>query len=74
MSNGRINIKWKRKKKYLQTATHYYTEEIKNLNDVKNEDKRNFFIQITGVNEGMIVTIKLLLNTVILRTNLKVIT
>lgn len=64
----------KKKKKYLQTGTQYYAEEIKNLNDVINEDKRNFFTETTGVNEGMIVTIKLLLNTAILRTNLKVIT
>lgn len=57
----------KKKKKYLQTATQYYAEEIKNLNDVINEDKRNFFTETTGVNEGMIVTIKLLLNTAIYR-------
>ena len=57
----------KKKKKYLQTGTQYYAEEIKNLNDVINEDKRNFFTETTGVNEGMIVTIKLLLNTAIYR-------
>ena len=31
---------------------HYYAEEISNLNNIENEEKRNFFIETTGANEG----------------------
>lgn len=30
-------------------------EEIENLNDIENEEKRSLFIEATGANEGIIV-------------------
>ena len=42
-------------KEYLETAMQYHTEEIKNLNDIENREKRNLFVEATVANEGMIV-------------------
>ena len=60
-SNSCRNRKWEewKSKKYLETATQFYAEEIQNLNDIKNGEKRNLFIETTGANEGLIVENKI---------------
>ena len=44
---------------FLQTATEYYSEEIKAANDIVKEKKRNLFIDATDANEDMTVDDKI---------------
>ena len=53
------NEKDEKNEEYLETRVQYHAKEIKNLNDIENEDKRNLFIETTIANEGMIVDSKI---------------
>ena len=48
-----------KKQEYLETAVQCYEKEIKNLNEMENEEKRNLIIKATVMNEGMIVDDKI---------------
>ena len=46
------DLKKKKNKEYLETAAQYHAEEIKNLNNIENEEKRNLFIETRDANKG----------------------
>lgn len=37
---------------YLKTAFEYFSEEIKSVNEIENEEKRNLFIEVSVANKG----------------------
>ena len=43
---------------YFKTAFEYFSEEIKNMHEIKNEEKINLCIEASGANEGLIVNDK----------------
>ena len=43
---------------YFKTAFEYFSEEIKNIHEIKNEEKINLCIEALGANEGLIVNDK----------------
>ena len=48
-------MKNKKKRRIFKTVMEHCEEEIQNLNEIGNEEKRNLMIEATAVNAGMMV-------------------
>ena len=53
------NEEEEKNREYLETSTQYYTEEVKSLNDIENEGKRNLLTETIGANKSMTVDDKI---------------